>query len=128
MCDNVHLSDVEKRLYLQYLTGCLDEQVDLESIFDLQRHIFECEECSKEMRRLLALSKVIREQDFTKIAETAQRAKLLKALRMKQSTLDDDKSVAFIERLIDRGVAGFENAVAVVIEQEVPINRLSAVW
>jgi len=80
------------------------------------------------MRRLLALSKVIREQDFTKIAETAQRAKLLKALRMKQSTLDDDKSVAFIERLIDRGVAGFENAVAVVIEQEVPINRLSAVW
>jgi len=119
MRNDVHLSDMEKRLYLNYLSGCLDEPVDLEYIFDIQRHISECEKCSKEMQRLLALSKGIRELDFTKIAETAQRAKLLKALRMKQSTLDDDKSVAFIERLIDRGVAGFENAVAVVIEQEV---------
>ena len=119
MCDIVHLSDVEKKLYLQYLSGCLNEPVDLEYIFDIQRHLSECEKCSKEMRRLLALSKDIRKLDFTKFDETAQRAKLLKALRMKQSTLDDEMSVAFIERLIDRAVSGFENALAVVIEQEV---------
>src|SRR6056297_3741547 len=105
MCDIVHLSDAEKKLYLQYLSGCLDEPVDLEYIFEIQRHLSECEKCSKEIRRLLTLSKDIRKLDFTKFDETAQRAKLLKALRMKQSTLDDDKSVAFIERLIDKGTS-----------------------